>query len=357
MPGRINLCCGAKFVSISGTFFIRSFAVLLFVVFTLAGSQAVVLHPEGEPASDFSDINIPDTNVIGRYNSNASCVAIGRNIVITTAHQGGTSSSSKIRIAGRTYTFDKQWVCDDNSDIRIVKLKHANLSSYVNLNTSTLEARKSMVLGGYGKSRDEVLDYGYTWKSESNSTLRFGTNTIDGYKQSANDIQYFDLLYADFDELGVRGATEFECIAAEYDSGSGWFVLSDSEWKLAGLTYSVTRSGESWFDDPDKVGTNPDNMYAWRLSQFTSWINGVMEEQPDCPYVDTDLTDDCQINEDDIIKMANYWGCQDCGTSNNYCNGADLDQDGFVAIGDFARIATDWLNEYDSNGNVVTEEQ
>lgn len=316
---------------------------VLVCVLVLAGiGNAVVLHPDGEPEADFSDIDIPDTNVIGRWGSNASCVAIGRNLIITTIHQDSYNADTfrPVNIAGRYYTPSQVWTTSLSDDIRIVKLNHADLEAYSDIYTNQNEPGLNMVQGGYGKSRDVSLDYGYTWKSESNTTLRFCSNKVENTGTQSYKI------YADFDELGVGDATEFEGIAAAYDSGSGWFIKSNGEWKLAAITYGVTRKGESWFDDPDTSGTNPDYMTGWRISKFASWIDSVVNEQPDCDYVETDLNDDCVIDIYDLVEFAYQWASQTCGISNNYCEGADINQDTNVDLADFADIAEDWLADY-----------
>ena len=321
------------------------FVIFLYVLIITGSSSAVILHPDGEP-SDLSEMDIPCTSVVGRWGSNASCVAIARNLVITTIHQDGYDEE-KLRtvvIGGMYYSCSEVWTTTSNYDTRIVKLNHANLSDYIGIHTSTNESGKQMRQGGFGKSRGAELGYGYTWNSESNTTLRFCSNVVDGVYSGDSRI-----LYADFDELGYDNATEYEGIAAEYDSGSGWFIKSNNEWKLAGLTFSVTSHTEddqSWFNAPDTTLRDPDYMFCWRVSKFASWVNSVIESESDCPYVETDLNDDCVIDLYDLIEFAEQWAQQSCGVTNNYCEGADINHDTDVDLVDFSKIAEDWLNDY-----------
>ena len=341
--------------------------ILLFVINTQ--SIAVILHPASEPDTDFSNIDIPDPNAIGRWGTNASCVAIAGNLVITTVHQEGKDSNGNprpyvlrpVQIAGITYTPDQFWTSTLDDDIRIVKLRHANLSSYVEPYHNSDEAGKEIVIGGFGKPRGDTLStsstpYGYKWGGGSNTTLRFCTNRIDSVDPAYNEV------VADFDDLpqnmsqsqrNFHYPTTFEGTVAHFDSGCGWFI-KDGIWKIAGLTWGVNihqpiqDQCESWFRNSTTLNLAPDSLYALRISDFFSWINSTISSQANCPYVETDLNDDCVINEQDLLIFSNQWNRHDCSAANNYCQGADIDKNNNVGLSDFAKIAADWLSDYNN---------
>jgi hypothetical protein len=338
-------------------------AGILLMLLTGINVMAVILHPGGEPAVDFSNIDIPDPNVIGRWGGNASCVAIGRNLIITTTHQDDDNANTlrSVRIGGVTYTPDAVWTTVENDDIRIVKLHHANLNSYVDPYLNANEIGKEIVIGGYGKPRGNTLttsntDYGYIWANSSNAILRFCTNRVE-------DIDVVDKeIIADFDDLAqnmtqsqtqLHKPTTFEGTITHFDSGGGWFI-KDGVWKLAGLTWGVkihepiTEQYETWFRDPNTLLplSTPDHLVAWRISDHQSWINAVISSQPNCPFIATDLNDDCVIDESDLFEFAIEWLNVNCGIANNYCQGADFDGINGVDMADFAQLASDWLYDY-----------
>ena len=63
-------------------------------------ARGVVLHPAGEP--NLATMDKPDSNIVGRWGSNASCVPIAPNFVITTQHQSSTAGIDVV-INGTTY--------------------------------------------------------------------------------------------------------------------------------------------------------------------------------------------------------------------------------------------------------------
>jgi len=199
-------------------------------------SFAIILHPSGEP--DLSSwVDRPDPNALGRWRSNASCVAVSRNCVVTTQHQGG--STGQVVIGGSTYNIGQIWDHND-ADLRVVKLQNANLAHFVELYADTNETGKQIVIGGYGKGRSSILQnlgttYGYTRDSAGNSTLRLCTNKINS-TGVAGDSYTSNIIVADFDGLNEGDSTVYEGTIAAYDSGGGWFTKDGSIWKLAGLS-------------------------------------------------------------------------------------------------------------------------
>jgi hypothetical protein len=336
----------------------------LILLLTGVNAMAIILHPAGEPTAS----DIPDPNFVGRWwhsnnrGYNGSCVAIGRNLAITTAHQGidvdPNGIVSKVEIGGITYSIDQYWTTPDNTDLRIVRLRHANLTQYADIYTvskpNERETGKEVMIGGYGKSRlatlytesDPNIPYGYTWTGTPDGILRFCSNEVDiFYTQDNSD----DSLQADFDSLDESGATEFEGTVAHVDSGGGWFI-DKGGWKLAGLTWGVETfiPNQAQFLNPSTrlPWFTPERLFAWRVSDHENWIDGIIADQQNCPYVQTDLIEDCVIDFSDFAEFARYWQRIDCGPANNYCQGADFDRRNGVDIVDLAILAADWLNIY-----------
>ena len=298
----------------------------------------IVVHPnEGEPnLIEWTDR--PDPNVVGRWGSSGSCVAVSSNCVITTRHQGG-GIGTYVEIGGNLYIVTEAWN-HSTADIRIAKLYAANLNGYVLLNTSGDGFGVPVVIGGYGKGRGSPLInggdvYGYTWSGSNNQTRRWGQNKIDTTGTGESPGYSSEVIIADFDEYGVPGkpgAQPYEAILATWDSGGGWFIYDVNEWKVAGLSRAVEHLGESWFDPPD-------TMDAVRVSFYAAWISSVMPE-----YVPADLTGDDWVDFADFAVLASYWQDTNC-ESPDWCGGADFEPDGDVDWADLLFLVDNWLNE------------
>jgi len=226
----------------------------------------------------------------------------------------------------------------------LAKLRHANLSDYVGLNSSVSEENQPIVIGGYGDGWDYALEtggqvYGYHWDNSANVNLRWCSNKID-FTNS-------DYVYADFDGPGEGEATTYEGMIADHDSGGGWFIKSGGNWFLAGLTYGSEHAeeGESWFrNDVHPDQEDPDVFNASKVSNFVSWINGNIATQPDCAFIASDLNDDCEVNLQDFAEFNKWWLHCDCAMSNNFCEGADFEPtNGCVDLNDLAAFLSQWL--------------
>ena len=312
-------------------FFCKMATLLLAVVLLFYGAGpalGIVLHPDGEPnLANWTDR--PNPNVVGRWGSNASCVAVSSNCVITTRHQGG-GINTPVEIGGNTYIVTEIWN-HSTADLRVAKLYGANLTSFVGLYEYTNETNKEIVMGGYGKGRGILLDsYGYTWSGSSNQTQRWGQNKVNG-TGNAEDIagRISDVIIADFNGPGVQ---PYEAAMAEWDSGGGWFIYDGNEWKVAGLSRGVTdNSGESWFNPPDSLD-------AVRVSSYTAWILGTIPDR-----LPGDLTGDDRVDFADFAVLTQYWLDMGCA-SPDWCAGADSEPDGDVDWADLAFLIENWLS-------------
>ena len=300
--------------------------------------SALVLHPGYEPPASWS--GRPSSNVVGRWGSNGSCVVIAPDCVATTNHQGGGVGTAVV-IGGQTY-YVARVERDGSTDIRVAKLALAGLSEYIAPYTGTSEVGKEIVISGYGKSRGVTLDilgiaYGYTWLSESNTTLRWGTNKVDSIDTTSTP---YTCLESDFDASGRR-ATDYEAVIAEYDSGGGCFMEELSEWKLVGLNYAVgphASSQESWFS------VSIEKQYAHRVSLYAAWMNTTATRLTACGNEPQDITEDCAVNIDDIEALAKWWASSPVVSLSR--DRADIDDDAKVNMLDFAVIAANWNESY-----------
>jgi len=334
---------------------IYALAITAFLFWAAQPTFGLILHLEGEP-NLMSWTDRPPEDVIGRWGSNASCVVIGPNYVITTRHQGG-NLNTPVKIGGVTYTISQIW--DHNTaDLRIAKLSDANLPNFVGVYGNTNEVSKSIVIGGYGVGRGELLQkdgitYGYRWDNAGNTTLRIGTNKIQAtINDSALGKFTSDIIIADFDGLNEGWSTTYESAPAGYDSGGGWFIKTGGRWKVAGLPRAVgVHFEEGHEDDPnyaiynetwfrDRADPNirlPDYLDAVRISSYTQWIKNTAILK-----VRGDLDGDGYVDFADFAIVAQAWMSKEC-QEQDWCRGADFEPDGDVDWADLAEFTNHWL--------------
>ncbi|AQQ70384.1 hypothetical protein SMSP2_00732 [Limihaloglobus sulfuriphilus] len=312
-------------------------------------TSAIISHSETTPPADWSDH--PANECMGRWGTNASCVVIGPNVVITTCHQNGynAAATSPVVINGKSYTVKDVYVPPVGSDIRICSLNNANFTNYAGVYTAEdvetdSEVSKQIVLGGYGKGRGEGLYnknklYGYNWAPEGNTNLRWAQNYIDSLMGDS-------FMMLDFDGPGHSSAAQYEGTAAEYDSGGGWFIYHEGQWKLAGLTYGVSTKSASysqaWFKNPDTLRDQPDRAYAHRISYYSGWIEETLAIiPPSLVFGGTkgDINGDSLVNSMDLAAIANFWLETECSPENGWCQGRDINNDGSVTVADVAVIS------------------
>lgn len=300
------------------------------------------MHPGGEP-NLISWTDRPDSNVVGRWGSNASCVAISSNCIIAVRHAEG-GIGTYVEIGGNTYIVTDVWN-HSTADIRVARLYGANLINFVGLYEDTNEIDKEIVMGGYGDGRGGLLKtrgttYGYQWDNSSNTTLRLGTNKINDTKDDDTLVGYTsDVITADFDGLNEGDSTVYEGTIADHDSGGGWFIKAGDIWKVASLGRAVEHFEESWFrNDNNPSLLDPDYIDAVRISSYAAWISDTIPQ-----YVQGDLTGDDWVDFADFSVLGLYWletGCE----SPYWCEGADFEPDGDVDWADLAFLTENWLN-------------
>lgn len=328
------------------------FIAVYFTAVLSPQTSAIILHSDNQPAPE----DRPHSDVNGRWSTNASCVVIAQNYIITTRHQGGADTTT-VTIAGVPYTIDKT-INHPTADLRVVRLNNANLTEYVSVNFDTSEQNEVAVLAGFGVTAGDPLTihylsqdytYGYPWlyptsPTPDNGILRWGTNKVVALATSTQSDYLSQLLVSQFDG---PSATDYECTIGEFDSGGGWFLQTADGWKVIGLNRGTIPFGQSWFINPnDPTAPMPDYpndplpnyipedeqgnvlivnyLDAVRISQYADWI------------VNT-------INASELQNMAVNWLRTDCDSANNFCNGADLTQNHKVDFHDFLSLAVNWL--------------
>ncbi len=309
-------------------------------------ASCIILHPDAEP-NLIIWTDRPDPNVVGRWGTNASCVAVSSNCVITVRHSGG-GAGTLVEIGGETYTVDQTWNCG-SADLRLARLYGANLTSFVDIYENTSEIGKPVVIGGYGDGRGALLQtsgttYGYEWDNSSNTTLRLCTNKVeDTVNDSTIGSLTSDVMIADFDGLNEGQSTAYEGAPAEHDSGCGWFIKVGDTWRVAGLSRAVeTHGGQSWFrnrDNPSQL--DPDYLDAVRVSSYAAWVLTTIPQR-----LPGDLTGDDWVDLADFAVFARSWQSTACEFP-DYCAGADSEPDGDVDWDDLAALVDGWLCDWD----------
>jgi hypothetical protein len=330
----------------------RLLSILLAAALLAGGpslSIALVLHPQGEP-DPAAWTDRPDPNTVGRWSGNASCVAVSSNCIITTRHQGGGTGTS-VYFGEKRYVVEETWNepdADGAADLRVCRIASASggpthLDAVAALYTATSERNETVVIGGFGMGRGEILgSYGYEWDGGGNQTRRWGQNRIDLTASGRGETFSSDVIIADFDPYGspgVFGARDYEAAIAAFDSGGGWYIEDGGQWKLAGLSHQVTghesEVGETWYSPPDDID-------AVRVSSYASWIESVIPQR-----IAGDLDYDDWVDYFDFALLAAWWQAAGCDESNGFCGGADFPpRDGVVGGLDLDRMAANWLSGY-----------
>ncbi|MCF7956640.1 MAG: hypothetical protein K9M75_12625 [Phycisphaerae bacterium] len=339
--------------------FIFVFAVF-FLYLPVGQVEGIVLHPDNEP-NLLTWSERPANDVVGRWGSNASCVAVAPNYVITTRHQGGGSSTA-VTIGGTSYSISKI-INHPTADLRVVELSDANLVEYASINYEADEQGQEIVLGGYGlgagerveiRYRREDYTFGYLWQGPEtgpgNIELRWGTNQIEAVAETEPGYFTSDILVSQFDP---PGATDYECSIAEHDSGGGWFLAGAGGWKVIGLSrgtfgfepaMSVFMTEESPPQLFPKYPNGPMPNYMPADSEGNPIIYNYLDAVRISSYAEWVIEAIC-VNE--LRNLARNWLVDDCSETNNYCDNADKSRDGVVDLKDFAMLAGRWLKQAD----------
>ncbi len=302
----------------------------LFTVSLMVSPASAIILQDGNQPTD-----IPGVGTIGSNGTNASCVVIAPNFIVTTRHQGYNTS---IVIDGVTYTAVQTWA-NSTADIRVSRIvdsssDSANLDTWAELWTSAQgdEVGQEIVLGGFGKAAGSYLGNGYAWQpGTSVDQLRWGTNEIDSaLSRSSYGSGTSDVIELDFTRLA--NGTTYEASVAYADSGGGWYIDQDNTWYVAGLTRVVERIGATLFGDwADAV----------QISSYSDWIYSITR-------VDGDANGDLKVSLADLTILATNF---DTGSGATWYQG-DFSGNGEVTLADLTMLATNY--GFDGTGGMPT---
>lgn len=331
--------------------------IIILVVFYGAAAPGVIVHPETEP-----DLEVwkdrPDPNVLGYFSNSstpviANFVVIAPDWIITTQHQ--LLKPPTVTVAGHIYNCEYKDIWQGgpfrNADIQLVRLtkpdgSRANLKNYIPINLSRNEVGKEIVIGGYGYSRGAMLQkagivYGYRWLVVENPKDLWCTNVVEKTRDGMGAAGYSsDIIIANFDE---PGRTIYEGTIADRDSGGGWFVKVNGQWRLGGLSRSVeihSDGFESWFRNGNNpYESDPDYIDAVRVSSYSDWIQHITGVGGQ-----GDISTNGIVNFIDYSKVLSEWN-NSCNKENNWCNGADIaEPQGVVDMEDLSVVMDNWMN-------------
>jgi len=330
----------------------------------LAGPvQAIITY------NDLVPPQTPNNSVVGQWGTNAGLVAISPDFAITTIHQSvplgqsisATYAASMAAVYFNGIPYYPQLVdwgggAGQTADIRIVRLysdsNHttpANLTQYVGLYSTPNETSLSqVVLGGMGRTRGAALTtsggvvYGYQWggTADNNNGIHWATNTISTtqYMQVVNSSDRSYEIGGDFTPAGTTGATTYEGMSADHDSGGGVFGQVNGQWYVMGLLNLVTTHtpGAAWFNPPDQF-------YAAQVSSYANWIyttvNAVDGETLGLSPIPGDANLDRKVNFADYVALSDHWLTT---TGNSWATG-DFNGDGIVNFKDYVELSDYWL--------------
>ncbi len=256
------------------------FLIIIFV----SDARAIIRHPDDGGGNPFAH---PSDNIIGKWGSNASCVAIAPDLVITTCHQGG-GVGTYVSIAGGSYRVSAVYQATYDGtdlDMRIAQLTGASLTEYVEIYTGSIDSllNAELTIGGWGKDRGDTIEYGgkpceYYWASQRSDSLQWCTNICHRF----TPLTGIDYLVCDFDGPDPTiddPATTYEGIIAEYDSGGGWFVYSNG-WKLVALSARVERADKARFRRYylEQFVADPDDFKGPNVTVVADWIDGYVQQ-------------------------------------------------------------------------------
>ncbi|MEL6329067.1 MAG: hypothetical protein AAFR38_05360 [Planctomycetota bacterium] len=222
---------------------------------------------------DSMTIETPSSKLVGRWAGNASFAVIGPNHIITTKHQGGGVGTTVI-IDGDYYRV-AEVINHPSADMRICRIENhggqpADLAEWADIYDRADEMSRPFVIGGFGKDRGADVLYngmkvGYQWGVRGN--LNWGANVVsDTFGLGGSPVPN-SLIGARWDPIDT--SVPREATVADGDSGCGWFVLDDGQFKLIAITRAVQ------FGSQARYGERFDGL---RMSAFADWIDSVLPE-------------------------------------------------------------------------------
>lgn len=286
--------------------------VALLLLYALCAAQpapGIVFHATGDPAYN---TNAPSgalvesgwqvTGHLGNYLG----TAISTNAVLSAWHlrsQGAINNGTAFTYEGQSFSL-LSYTNDPASDLMVWRVQ-GSFTNYARLYVDDDEVGRHMVIHGRGRDRGAVVVTGTLtngWKFGSNNyTRRWGENDVAGVDDYAS-LGDGVLLRASFDADAVPN----ECMLSTGDSGGGVFLRKGSDWRLAGVNFSlhpayfkqttnevrflatmmdcrglyvdVYGNNTLWAYVPTNGPPAPASLYASRVSRRLAWLQSVVPE-------------------------------------------------------------------------------
>lgn len=236
-------------------------------------ARAVVLSSEGAGRN----ITPPSSNEgLAGWNLQGSMggflgTPIAPQYFIAAQHVDPTMSITSITLGSQTYHVDKTFrgtgcVDDAGSDLRIYRIQETfpTYAPLYNAAVDGTEFNKILTVFGRGTQRGAEVNVGtlrgWQWGT-SDSVQSWGQNVVSGtgsYRSSQS------LLLFNFDQNGIAN----EAGLSAGDSSGGVFILSQGQWKLAGINYGVNSPWSTTGIGGKSTGFNADifdarGLYLW----------------------------------------------------------------------------------------------
>jgi len=167
---------------IFGRILCLNYGAVLLLLIQSTDLSALVLHPDDDPNASWMDR--PHPAVVGRWGSNASCVAIAPDYVLTRNHQGGGINTT-VYFDSILYKANEEWRVPAglaSADLRVCRIETtngepANLCHYTPPLTGPIDIGTEVVLGGFGDGRGATLTtndipYGYLHDTSQNNAVQ-----------------------------------------------------------------------------------------------------------------------------------------------------------------------------------------
>jgi serine protease len=95
--------------------------------------------------------------------------------------------------------------------------------------------------------------------------------------------------------------------------------------------------------------TGRDNYYGYGLVNASAALNLLVPHTCDAVWtlgygLSADIDQDCFVSWTDLQLLTDRWLSSGCTSSNDWCNGSDINNSGRVNISDFSKLALKWLS-------------
>ncbi|MBA7663440.1 hypothetical protein ES703_71481 [subsurface metagenome] len=178
----------------------------------------------------------------------------------------------------------------------------------------------------------------------NNWTIRMKNTTMSTYTTASLDATGWTIVYEGNEPPGGTGWRTFE-FSTPFDYNDTNNLLVD----FSHNNNSYTTNGECMYSTPGGTRSayaSTDSVYGNPLD-WSGTSSPTVHAIDKVPNVRLTICGDggpmCVVNFEDFANFAANWQGTDCDQSNNWCNGADLNQKDGVNLADMADFANEWL--------------